>query len=84
MIDQQRNARIFGGGHHAIGVGERGGDWLFAEDALHAGLGGVYHDLGVRVVAGDDADDIQVFRGQHGPVVGVCAKVRAAVLTTVA
>ena len=32
--------------------------------------------LGVGVVAGDDADDIQIFRGQHGPVVGVCAKVR--------
>ena len=76
MIDQQRNARIVGGGHHAIGVGERGGDWLFAEDASHTRVNCVDHDLGVGVVAGDDADDVQVFRGQHGLVIGICAKVR--------
>ena len=55
----------------AVGVGERRGDGLFAEDALDAGVHGVHGDLRVDVVAGDDADDVQILFLEHLAVAGV-------------
>ena len=76
MINEHRDTRLFGGGNHAIGFGQRGCDRLFAEDSSNSRLGGINHDLGMRVVAGDDTDDVQILRGQHFAMVAVYAEIR--------
>ena len=58
---------------HAGGVVEGGGQRLLAGDALYAMVGAVDDDVGVGVVAGGDAEEVEVFLVYHLAVVGVGA-----------
>ena len=59
---------------HAGGVVEGGGERLLAGDALYAMVGAVDDDVGVGVVAGGDAEEVEVFLVYHLAVVGVGAR----------
>ena len=59
---------------HAGGVVEGGGERLLAGDALYAMVGAVDDDVGVGVVAGGDAEEVQVLFVYHLAVVGVGAR----------
>jgi len=71
VVEGQLNAAIAADLGHAEGVAPGGGHGFFAVDGFDAGFGGGDGHFGVEVGPGADADDVEVFGGEHLVVVGV-------------
>ena len=69
MVDGEQGVVGCTGSDHAVGVGQGGGEWFFAENAFDARLGRIDDKVGVAVVGGGDGDDVQLFIRQHFAVV---------------
>ena len=71
VMDHQRDAGPLAGRDHPIGIGQGSCDGLFAQDALGAGFDSIDGHLGVHVVGGGDAEDVDPLFREHLTVVGV-------------
>ena len=71
MINRQQHIVGFAGGDHAVGVGQRRGNWFFTENCFGAPVGGRHGDIGVQMIRGDDAHQIRLLLGQHRAIICV-------------
>ena len=78
VVDVHRHARGLDRGDDGVGVVERRGDRLLAEDAARAGLDGDLDDAAVEMVRRDDRDELGALGAQHLGVVVVDRQARVA------
>ena len=71
VVDRQQRPVALARLDHAVRVLQRGGDRLLAKDRAGARFGGGHGQVGMDVVAGDDADDVRSLAGQHLAEVGM-------------
>ena len=74
MVDADLCAALLHRSQHAVGVDQGGGQGLLTVDAGDAGLGRVDDHLGVQMVRGDHAQQIEILPRQHRPIVVVLGR----------